>query len=74
MFSEREISAREVERKFERWGRVVDVYIARRRNNMGIFFLVLLDIQELKTRNGLRNNKEMYGVDNIRSGLAYQDL
>lgn len=38
------------------------------------FFLVLLDIQELKTRNGLRNNKEMYGVDNIRSGLAYQDL
>lgn len=56
MFSERDISAREVERKFERWGRVVDVYIARRRNNMGIFFLVLLDIQELKTRNGLRNN------------------
>ena len=36
-----DISVREGERRFERWGRVVNVYIARRRNNMGICFRFL---------------------------------
>jgi hypothetical protein len=33
-----DISKKEVERMFERWGKVVDVYLAKKRNKMGRFF------------------------------------
>jgi RNA recognition motif-containing protein len=33
-----DVGQREVERMFERWGKVVDVYIAKKRNKMGKFF------------------------------------